>query len=234
MHVPSEFKMNQEKIWAYFQNEGEAAFESALPRYRYIQSRLKKLAATPAKVLNIGVGTGKLEDVLAKSGYLVSALDPDLNAINKLVNVGIDAHVGIAQLLPFPGGSFDVVIASEVLEHLTAAESRDAISEVLRVLKKGGYFIGTVPYREPLADNLTVCPCCGERFHRWGHLQSFDREILAALFASGFSSARLSRRAFVRWSTSPKALIKSAFRYVLGRVGEQIAVPHFYFECRKK
>ena len=225
--------MNQEKIWAYFQNEGVASFETALPRYRYLLKGLRKKTRPPAKVLNIGVGSGKLESLLMEAGYSVAALDPDANAISKLASIGIDAHTGVAEHLPFEDGSFDAVIASEVLEHLEPDNCHQAISEILRVLKPGGYFIGTVPYEEHLADNLTICPHCGERFHRWGHRQSFNKAKLVTMFIDGFEMVHLSRRAFVVWGVRPMRLLKSSFKWLLGRMGEQIASPHFYFKFRK-
>ncbi len=226
--------MNQEKIWAYFQNEGIASFEAALPRYTYLQRKVQRLVDEPGHILNIGVGSGKLEGLLVDSGYAVAALDPDSSAIDKLVTMGINARVGVAQNLPFQDESFDAVVASEVLEHLDVEDCRKAISEIRRVLKSGGDFIGTVPYQEPLADNLTICPHCGERFHRWGHRQSFDKTQLAALYIDGFEAVQLTRRAFVAWSPRPMRFVKSVVKYVLGRMGEQVAIPHFYFECRKK
>jgi SAM-dependent methyltransferase len=225
--------MNQEKIWAYFQNEGAASFEAALPRYRYLLSGLRKNIKSPGAVLNIGVGSGKLEGLLLEAGYRVAALDPNASAIRKLTSIGIDARTGVAEHLPFADGTFDAVIASEVLEHLDKDNCIQAISEILRVLKPGGYFLGTVPYREQLSDNLTVCPHCGDRFHRWGHRQTFDEAYLVHLFLNDFELKKLSRRSFVLWSAKPIRLLKSSVKWLLGRVGEQIASPHFYFECRK-
>ena len=115
--------MNQEKIWAYFQNEGIASFEAALPRYTYLQRKVQRLVDEPGHILNIGVGSGKLEGLLVDSGYAVAALDPDSSAIDKLVTMGINARVGVAQNLPFQDESFDAVVASEVLEHLDVEDS---------------------------------------------------------------------------------------------------------------
>jgi SAM-dependent methyltransferase len=225
--------MNQAKIWAYFQNEGASSFEAALPRYRYLLMALRKYVRLPATVLNIGVGSGKMETLLLETGYRVSALDPDADAISKLAGRGVDARAGVAERLPFEGGSFDAVIASEVLEHLDEGQCAQAVGEILRVLKPGGYLLGTVPYQENLTDNLTVCPHCGERFHRWGHRQTFNKAHLVALLANGFELVNLSRRAFVVWSVTPMRLLKSGVKWLLGRMGEQIASPRFFFECRK-
>ncbi len=50
---------------------------------------------------------------------------------------------GDATKLPFADDSFDVVITSEVLEHIQ--DDVAAIAEMVRVLKPGGHFAATVP-----------------------------------------------------------------------------------------
>jgi 2-polyprenyl-6-hydroxyphenyl methylase/3-demethylubiquinone-9 3-methyltransferase len=48
--------------------------------------------------------------------------------------------------LPFPDGTFDAVILSEVLEHVD--READSLAEVRRVLKPGGLVIVTVPHAD--------------------------------------------------------------------------------------
>jgi SAM-dependent methyltransferase len=55
---------------------------------------------------------------------------------------GID-YVAPVEKIPLPPGSFDVVIAIEVLEHVN--DPQKAISEFHRVLDKGGVVFATVP-----------------------------------------------------------------------------------------
>jgi SAM-dependent methyltransferase len=49
----------------------------------------------------------------------------------------------LGEPLPFPDEFFDVVLASEVLEHLANLEA--ALSEIRRTLKPGGRLVGSVP-----------------------------------------------------------------------------------------
>ena len=186
--------MDQSKIWDYFQNDDAVGdvFVNARPRYEYLAQQI----ASGMRVLNIGVGRGGLEAVLVKKGVVVSCLDPSENAIDSLRKqyaLGDRAQVGFSQAIPFPDCQFDVVVMSEVLEHLADDVLNATLVEARRVLKPGGHFVGTVPADENLLENRVMCPHCGEPFHRWGHLQSFSEGRLGVLLAQQFDSVALSR-----------------------------------------
>ncbi|MEO7392403.1 MAG: class I SAM-dependent methyltransferase [Ramlibacter sp.] len=226
--------MEQQKIWEHFQNPGEGhdAFFNSAPRYQFLAGRL----AANLHVLNIGVGRGGLEDLLMAKGVVVSCLDPSETAIEFIREkhgLGGRAKVGFSQSMSFADGQFDAVVMSEVLEHLDTETLDATLKEVKRVLKRGGRLIGTVPADEILANNLALCPHCGESFHRWGHVQSFSIERLRGIFQShGFTATRMQTRVFPDWGRPGAGnFIKSVARYFLGRAGSPIASPTIYFEA---
>jgi|CXWL01.1.fsa_nt_gi SAM-dependent methyltransferase len=228
--------MDQTKIWNHFQNDdvmGEV-FKEALPRYEFLAQQI----AAGMHVLTIGVGRGGLEAILLKKGVLVSCLDPSeiaIDSLRKQYGLGDRAQVGFSQAIPFTDSQFDVVVMSEVLEHLTDDVLNSTLAEVRRVLKPDGRFIGTVPANENLLDNRVMCPHCGESFHRWGHAQSFSSmRIRDLLSINNFSVRRNETRAFPSWRRSGlKSFVKSLIRYVLGRAGVPIASPCIFFEARR-
>ncbi|MGQ4648731.1 methyltransferase domain-containing protein [Lyngbya aestuarii] len=72
-------------------------------------------------------------------------------------SIGVDIVAGqevdvIASVcdLPFLDNEFDIVLCTEVLEHV--ADTRSAISEIYRVLKPGGKLILTTPFIFPLHE----------------------------------------------------------------------------------
>lgn len=228
--------MDQTKIWDFFQNNEEVGdiFAGARPRYEF----LAKHVAPGAHVLNIGVGRGGLENILLKKGAVVSCLDPSESAIDgirKQYELGERAQVGFSQSMPFSDSQFDVVVMSEVLEHLSDDVMNSTLVEVRRVLKPGGHFIGTVPANETLSDNRTVCPHCGEDFHRWGHLQSFSLvRLREVLLANNFAVLRNEARAFPDWrSRGLQNIILNLIRYVLGRAGSNLVSNNIYFDARR-
>ena len=190
--------MKQEKIWAYHQLQADAEtgiFAGSGQRYAFLAAQLSR----DQQVLNIGVGRGGLERALLARGCTVYSLDPIAGSIEHLrstLAMGERAQVGYSQQIPFPDAAFDVVILSEVLEHLDAAVLAATLGEVERVLKVGGRFLGTVPAEEELANSRCVCPSCGEVFHRWGHVRSFDRQALTELLTSRFQAVTIQRHYF--------------------------------------
>jgi len=227
--------MSQEKIWQYFQGDGVQNFDEAVPRLEHLYKRARKLSGgRQLHVLNIGVGNGWLERRCHREGWSVAAIDPGHEAVEALVEDGIDGHVGLIEDMPFEADKFDVVFCSEVLEHLSDEQLTSGLLEIGRVLKKDGILIGTVPYRENLLESLVVCPDCGKRFHRWGHQQSFDKENLNKAFAlAGMAPLVIQTYAFPVYSKPlPLNRLRQSVRWVLGRLGSGHVYTNLLFLVR--
>jgi len=226
--------MEQEKIWAHFQDPAHNGFADAVPRYVALAADVRR-RARGQRVLNVGIGGGGVERALLAEGWRVSSLDPDPAAVAHMLEIGIDAKVGYVQEMPFEAGSFDAVVISEVLEHVGDADRARAIAELHRVLKPDGLLFGTVPYAERLQDQTTVCPNCGEVFHRWGHVASFDRSRMNAELTGLFSVLRSGPRSFVSWNgpLTVRRILKNVMKLMLGRLGEAIVSPVLYFVARR-
>jgi SAM-dependent methyltransferase len=193
--------MNQDVIWDYFQNEGVEAFGQASPRLEFLLRQLRRAD----RALNIGVGSGAFEQMAARNGIDIWALDPSERAVEKLradLGLGERARVGYSQSLPFPDDYFDAVIMSEVIEHLEKEVREASLVEASRVLRPGGRLIGTVPARERLEESEVVCPKCGERFHRWGHQASFDMSSMSTLLQGEFIVETVQEIFFNDWDSA--------------------------------
>ena len=104
--------------------------------------------ARSIQVLDVGCGNGSQVAIpLASSGFQVMGVDPHLTSIEHARRLArdisnADFFCGYARNLP-PGRVFDVVILSEVLEHLDAPQQ--ALQESLAHLAAHGVVLVTVP-----------------------------------------------------------------------------------------
>lgn len=224
---------NQDAIWDYYQNEGSQSFDGAAARLTFLARQLW----SGSSVLNIGIGNGHLESAAHRAGLCVYSLDPSERAVQALrerLQMGERAQVGYSQNMPFADTQFDAVVASEVLEHLDDETLRQSLPEIRRVLKPGGCFLGTVPARERLAEQTVVCPCCRQRFHRWGHHQSFTVERMRELLGQWFQVEAAYEKYFVPWNAlNWKGYLVCSLKLLLSRVGVHGSGQNIVFRARK-
>ena len=229
--------MKQEKIWGYFQGEGVGVFADSARRLDYLFRRAERIAGgRTLKILDIGVGNGWLERRCLGRGWETCALDPNEEAIGRLIKEGVRGKTGYIEEIPFGDDEFDVVFCSEVLEHLSEDSLRAGLREIRRVLRADAFIIGTVPYREDFDVNMAVCPDCGKVFHRWGHVQVFDKARLAEkMHAAGLKVIDMRTRSFLDISGLPLAgKARASLHLLLGRMGLTIASPCLYFLAGKR
>jgi SAM-dependent methyltransferase len=138
-----------------------------------------------------GVGEGPLRMLhLAPEHALSQRLDelPELERVTAdLDGAGVDIAADITAL-PFGDGSFDVAIASHVLEHVQ--DDRAAMSELARVLAPGGWAVVLVPVdldrTRTYEDPSITDPQERERaFWQHDHVRLYAPDIAERLRAAG-------------------------------------------------
>ncbi|MDR0746976.1 MAG: class I SAM-dependent methyltransferase [Helicobacteraceae bacterium] len=142
----------------------------------------------------MGIGDGGFDLVCQEKGLNIYSLDPNANAIERLNKITGKARVGYSSNMPFEDSFFDCVVMSEVIEHLDNSEIAASLDEIERVLKANGRFIGSTPADENLLASVCVCPNCGTHFHKYGHLQSFDKTRLTKLLQGRFVRVSVARK----------------------------------------
>lgn len=107
-----------------------------------ILEKVKKSMGDSGRVLDIGAGDGETRILFCKN-WEWNGIDVDPR--HKAVNFG-DAHK-----LRFKDDYFNLIISIATFEHLHSPWT--ASKEINRVLKNGGWFLGTVAFLEPEHGN---------------------------------------------------------------------------------
>lgn len=100
----------------------------------------------PARVLDIGCGTGYAAWRFAQSGFEVVGMDVSAKFLGQApsrIGARLWYAVGDAMALPFMDGAFDGVASFDVIEHLPDAER--ALAEMGRVIRPGGRIVVICP-----------------------------------------------------------------------------------------
>jgi 2-polyprenyl-6-hydroxyphenyl methylase/3-demethylubiquinone-9 3-methyltransferase len=101
------------------------------------EARASLVPSGTGDLLDIGCGGGLLAPHI--HGYRHVGVDLTASALQIAAQHGIEPVQADAANLPFDDASFDVVVAGEVLEHVSDLEG--TVAEATRVLKPGGTFV---------------------------------------------------------------------------------------------
>ncbi len=112
------------------------------------------------RVLDLGCGNGSLSHLIAQQGYEVVGVEESESGF-KFARLSFpDCHFIQASIYDLPyaelGNSFDIVISSEVIEHLLYP--RDLVRAAKQCLKHNGRLIITTPYHGYLKNLSSLFP----------------------------------------------------------------------------
>jgi hypothetical protein len=132
-----------------------------------------------SSVLEIGARDGYMSKIISR--FFDSTTVLDIEKPN-FFDENIVKVQGDVTNLEFMDNSFDVVLCSEVLEHIPYEFLKKACSEISRVAKHE-VVIG-VPYEQDLRVGRTICSSCDKKNPPWGHVNVFNENILSDLFSA--------------------------------------------------
>lgn len=173
----SHYQIDAEEFDYFEENSGETAHEERRLREQVVRLMDKALAS----VLDAGCGDAWLAAHFEKTSPGTNFVSMDIStpnpkeALRRHPFAGHSALVADAYHLPFTENTFDLVVASEVIEHVIDPER--FVHSLVRVLKPGGKLIISTPYKERL--RYALCIHCNQKTPMNAHIHSFDEKKLA-------------------------------------------------------
>lgn len=187
------------RLWSYYSKSSSHQnkyFGRVAGRQVSKLIRKKGLLRSANNILDFSCGKGDLIAHLSShlnKNQSISGVDVSSESIEETIsrNQQNSNFTGAIVSTVWPGSlpshTQDLLIATEVIEHLHDDEINQALSECRRILKPGAHLFVTTPNQEDLNVDKTLCPECGCIFHRWQHMQSWTAERLSnCLESNGF------------------------------------------------
>lgn len=177
-----------DEVWTHF-GDLDAASPAAFHRRRQLLGLVQRHAGSARRLLEIGCGQGALLETLSLElpSALLHGADVSPAALARARSACRDAELFQLDLaaLDFDGEQrqrferFDLVICSEVLEHL--ADDRLALTRIGKLLEPSGQLIVSVPGGRSTRFDRAI-----------GHLRHYDGESLGRVIAdAGFELQRV-------------------------------------------
>lgn len=150
---------------------------------RRLREYIISLAPRKAQfILDVGSGSAWVANHFLPMGKKVVSMDIALANVKKALGYyPHENHLGVvgdALAPPFPPGTFDLIIASELIEHVT--EPDVFVEKMTGILRPGGMLIISTPYQEKI--EYYICVHCNKPTPKNAHLHSFDEEKLLSLY----------------------------------------------------
>lgn len=163
-----------------------------LDRLKIFKDLVDSIAPVGLQILDVGCGDGVLSEPLMKKGHFVVAIDLPTIATSEQKTKVSSVLVNDAETLSFVDETFDLIIASEVLEHLWAPKY--FISEACRTLKSEGTLIIETP--EGLAG-----------LNYDSHLDFYTVEKLEKMLSPNFTLKKVERLAATGSAQTPTIIL---------------------------
>ena len=185
------------------------------PRFAYIDRHLPPSPAGSSglAMLDVGSGGGLLAELFARSGHVVTGIDPAARSVEtarahaEQSGLTIDYQVGSGEHMPFDVARFDVVYCCDVLEHVDDLD--DVLREVSRVLRPGGLFFFDTINRTRRSKLLAIKMFQEWSWTRWADpgLHDWEKFIKPDEMLAALNRASLARQHHV--GLAPRSLVKT-------------------------
>ncbi|MFA6402910.1 MAG: class I SAM-dependent methyltransferase [Salinivirgaceae bacterium] len=152
---------------------------------RLHEAIFKKINKKSKTILDVGCGGAWVAKEAIQKGFMVISMDiSSKNPVSAIKKYPSANHFGLVAdvfNLPIKDETLDVIIASEIMEHVT--DPKKFVEILYSKLKPNGMLIITTPYNEKIEYHL--CVHCNKPTPQGAHLHVFNEQNIGQLIPQG-------------------------------------------------
>lgn len=172
------------RLWKYYSEGDKRTYFAWHSGESLIRFLLKNgIQFNNMEILDFGCGNGYMYEWIMKlcKNFSYTGADTTLDSINYMrEHYGKDIRTLHIDSLPLSceEEAFDIVLVTEVIEHVDDTILKEDMQEWMRLLKRGGKLVITTPNDEDMNKSMIYCPNCDCQFHRWQHVRKWTSRSL--------------------------------------------------------
>lgn len=172
------------RLWKHYSKGDKRTYfgwHSGYSLIRYLQR--KGIIFDNIKILDFGCGNAYLYKWMKSlcKNFSYTGADTSEESVEYLKKrYGGSLNAIHIEDLPIPckDNSFDMILATEMVEHVDDKMLDQDLKEWARLLREGGKLIITTPNDEDLSASMIYCPNCDCSFHMWQHVRKWTKKTL--------------------------------------------------------
>ena len=175
--------MNNGKKWDFRAINAPRMIGDKLdPHSRTRIAAIAKLVDPTKKTLDFGVGPGDILAYLKKIHHNIdyTGIDISQKFIDRLTKLFPENTFICQDIADIESGSYQQVLALEVLEHVEVPSIKKIYQNIWRILSDDGNLIISVPVYEKLEEITMCCSKCSNLENVAGHVRAYTPELLKA------------------------------------------------------
>lgn len=145
----------------------------------------KKIDFSHKKILDFGCGNAYLKRWIQQKEPTAEYVGVEFsyNSISEIKRKCENIEIyHITEAIDLHKEKYDIIFATELIEHLTDEYLLKDIEIWKMLLKKEGVLVITTPNNENLDNSIVYCPNCDCYYHKWQHIRSWNKENIKQYF----------------------------------------------------
>lgn len=219
-----------EEIWENVWNREHIRSDYSLKYIEFIK-KFESSLSERLNIIEVGCGTGQTLNVFSNKN-ITTGIDISVNALKQSKDKCDNQILGDMFYIPFKDCTFDLVYNSGVIEHFPDPLNCDAVREMTRITKKGGYVMIIVPNSYCIWYRAWKYITYKLKKFEFGYEEDYSVKRLTSLINNSCNNLEIDQifglQALLPLATNRKEIMPENFRKKISKIENYFPKKEYY------